>query len=596
MRAISVFAKNVDSDQSTDSTVWIAANRRSIGFLWRYARPYRSSLVAAFLTSIPLVALGGVLPWAFKQVADVFSLDASLKTILFWMGVGLAGVSLRSGFEILNKYILTILHIRLSNDIRNDLYERLQESSMEFHMQSRSGELSSLVSNDAQSAAAGVIELYSAMWQSPAVMVCLMGVMIYFNPLLSLFGIISIPVVSLCVTAAGKRAQTAERSFLNRQGKILGWMIESLINIREMKSFSLEGQGKEKFERLGRELVHYRKRAALLKSIVSPAAEITNGVALMAMGILAYYQIANGVTTPGAIVGCMTAALGLKRPVKQISGSVLELQRSVAAIQRISWVHGNVTEGKEVRGITGPVETIRFEDVAFSYDGRHKVLRDMRVEFCRGERIAITGSSGSGKTTLIDLLISFYPSSSGRILIDGVDILEIDPNSWRRQIGIVSQEPFLFDASIEENIRYGHLKASTERIRSAARLAGCDELIQRLPDGIKTSVGERGNRLSGGERKRVALARALVRPISVLILDEATSELDSETEESIFQSVDKLADDLIILNISHRRSVLRHCDRAIMLQEGTAQEMNITECMASPDNRDKHIVRRKKTV
>ena len=117
-----------------------------------------------------------------------------------------------------------------------------------------------------------------------------------------------------------------------------------------------------------------------------------------------------------------------------------------------------------------------------------------------------------------------------------------------------------------------------------------------MPDGIKTSVGERGNRLSGGERKRVALARALVRPISVLILDEATSELDSETEQSIFQSVDKLADDLIILNISHRRSVLRHCDRAIMLQEGTAQEMNITECMASPDNRDKHIVRRKKTV
>jgi len=592
-RAISAVTTGVSTEQAGNSSAWSAANQRCLGFLWRYARPYSSRLLAAFLMSIPLAALGGVLPWAFKQVTELLSRNTPLKAILFWMAVGLSAVSLRSGLEILNKYILTILHIRLSNDIRNDLYERLQESSMEFHMRSRSGEVASLVSNDAQAAAAGVIELYSAAWQSPATVVCLLAVMIYFNATMSVLAILSIPVLSLCVTAAGKRAQKAERSFLDRQGKLLGWMVESLTNVRQVKSFNLERLGKKRFYEYGQELVHYRKRGVLLKSLVSPAAEITNGVALMAMAVLAYYQLSHGATTPGAIVGCLTAALGLKRPLKSISNSVVELQKSVAAVQRISWVYGNVTEVAELKSVTGTVETIQFEDVAFSYDGRHNVLRDVCIEVRSGERIAIIGPSGAGKTTLIDLLISFYPCSAGRILVNGLDISTIDLNSWRRQIGIVSQEPLLFDASIEENIRYGYQNASPERLREAAQLAGCDEIFQRLPNGIETRVGERGGRLSGGERKRVALARALARPISVLILDEATSELDSETEQDILESVDKIADGLIIFHISHRRSVLKHCDRAILLRDGTAREKSIVECMARLDNGNQSLVRQK---
>ncbi len=562
-----------------DPDSWRSANKKSLQFLWRYIYPYRFQLLRAFLTSLPLVALGAGIPWIFKKITELFNGAADLNTILIWMLLTLLVICIRSGLEVLNQYILSILHVRLTNDIRNDLYVNLQENSMEFHAKNRSGELASLVSNDSQAAAAGAIELYSALWLNPFQVVTLVGVMVYFNPVISLFAIFTLPVLSVFIAVAGKRAQVAERQFLNRQGRILGWMIESLTNFRQVKSFSLEKQGREKFEAYGQELIHFRKRAVLLKSLVSPAAEITNGLALIAMAILAYHQLGEGTTTPGMIVGCLAAALELKKPTKAISNSIVELQRSVAAIARIEWVCGDQQKKELLQQITAPVTRIEIQDIAFSYDGRKPVLQDLSLSAGRGERIALIGHSGAGKTTLLDILIGFYPVSAGRILLNGSDFNSLDMNSWRRQIGVVSQEPFLFDDTIEENIRHGFPAATAERLREAATLAGCDEILRRLPDGLQSRVGERGSLLSGGERKRVALARALVRPISVLILDEATSELDPENEEGILRSVDRLASELIVFNISHRPSVLAHCDRALLLEDKTVRELGITECL-----------------
>ena len=195
------------------------------------------------------------------------------------------------------------------------------------------------------------------------------------------------------------------------------------------------------------------------------------------------------------------------------------------------------------------------------------------AELRRGERVAVIGPSGAGKTTLLDLLIGFYPCTTGRILVNGMDLSTLDVKAWRRQIGIVTQEPFLFDATVADNIQYGNPEADPQMILLAARRAGCGEMLQRLPDGVRTVVGERGCRLSGGERKRVALARALVRPIAVLILDEATSELDEENERAILDVLDELARDMLIVNVSHRPSILNHCDRALLLDEGILREL-----------------------
>jgi len=569
----------VKQDSTESRSAWRYLNRESLSFLKSYARPYWSRLLVALLISIPLASMGGVLPWALKKVADQFTAGAALKMILIWMGIGMAAVMARSILELINKFILTILHVQLSNDIRNRLFELLQDAPVGFHAQNRSGEMASLVANDAQAAAAGVIELFSALWESPVATICLLAVMIYFNPLLSLVAVISIPLLAVCVAITGKKAQKAERQFLEKQGSILGWMIESLTNVRQVKSFNLEKQGRERFEGYGRQLITFRKRALYMKSLVTPAADISNGLVLVIMGIIAYHQLSQGQTTNGEIVGCLTAAFSLKRPVRRIAASVVELQKSVAAIQRITWVQRNTSESHGEVKLQKPVKMIRFADVSFSYDGRTSVLKNIDLTLKRGQRIGVIGVSGAGKSTLVDILLGFFPSSHGRVWIDAIDLQEIDPESWRQQIGIVSQEPFLFDASIKENICYGNPNANADQIQEAVNLSGCDEIITRLPDGIDTRVGERGSLLSGGERKRVALARALIRPISILILDEATSELDPANEKAILEAVDRLANTLIVLNVSHRTSVLKHCDRVVLLSNGQLDEIEIAEAL-----------------
>jgi ABC-type multidrug transport system fused ATPase/permease subunit len=580
-RGTSILSSHPSSEAQSQTGTFTAANRRYLAFLFKYTRPYLHFITGAFGASIPLAALVTVLPLAFNRVTQLIGDQASLSKILLWLAVGLGSVSLKSILAICNKYILTVLHSRITNDMRNGLYDHIQKSPLTFHLHKQTGQLSGLISNDAQIAAGGVIELFISFWQAPASIICLIATMIYFNPLLSLLAIGLIPIMSVVITRTGNKARTAERKFLDHEGQLLGVMVESLTNVKQVKSFGLENRQKTKIVKLGQALLKYRKQAVLLKSVISPVGEILNVVVISIMAVIAYYQLDRGLTTPADIVGCLAAAFGLRSPVKNLSGSLVAIQRSVAAMQRITWFCGTPKKtAAPLNRIGAVVNSISLENVFFSYDGRRFVLRNISLHVGRGERIAILGQSGVGKTTLVDLIIGFYPCTSGRICVDGLDLSTVDLDSWRRHIGVVTQEPFLFEASIEENIRYGFEQADRHQILKAAELAGCQDILARLPQGLQAGVGERGCRLSGGERKRIALARALVRPISLLILDEATSELDPKIEEQILTSVDRLADRLIILNVSHRQSILKHSDRAILLGNETAREFHPQELSA----------------
>ena len=562
-----------DPDATHKNGKFVAVNRKYLKFLYRYTKPYIKNLICAFLVSIPLAAIGAVLPWAFNRVTKLFGENASISQIIIWMAIGLGSVSVRSGLAMFNKYILTMLHVRITTDMRNEIYERIQKRPLEFHMHKHAGELGSIISNDTQVTAGGVMELFTALWQSPASILCLVGVMLYFNPILSLLAIGSIPLLSIFVTFSGNRARKAEWSYLQHESNMLGVMIESLTNVKQVKSFGLEKQQKEKIAESGRKLIRYRKRTVLLKSIVGPTSEILNMLAITIMAIIAYFQLKLGQTTPAAIVGCLTAALSLRTPVKTLSNSMVSIQRSVAAMQRIKWICGDQKEKKSgLKKIEAAAKCIELKGISFSYNGKNSIFSNISFKVRTGERIAIFGPSGVGKTTIIELILGFYQCSSGKILIDGIDLATLDPYSWRKQVGVVTQEPFLFHGTIEENIRYGYQDADRNRILEAARLAGCDEILERLPGGIHAMVGERGSLLSGGERKRIALARALIRPISLLILDEVTSELDSKIEEEILTCVDQLAPKLIVINVSHRKSVLQHSDRAILVKNGETLE------------------------
>jgi ABC-type multidrug transport system fused ATPase/permease subunit len=543
--------------------------RRLFNFLWVRLKPYRKLIVLSVGISLVTAGLAVVPPWAFKRAADHLTRFQSWLPIIYWAGAGLAATSLFSISQAFSGYWLNLIQARLSLSLRNELFECVQGLPLDFHLRRRTGELASLIGNDTEAASSGLVILFDSLLRHPLNIIGLTVLMFYFDAWLSLTALLSLPLMNFMTTIIGKKSRVAEGEFLNSQGNLLGAIIENLTNVKQVKSLGLEADRRNLIAVLGNQAIGWRQRALFYQSSIGPVAEAANLLVLSGMAVMAYYQIAKGTSSTGEVVGCLTAAFALKGSVRKLAESFLMLQRSTAAVNRLEWILGRTSTsmGQQVV-LNDPVGSIELIDLSFSYDGQRPVLLKVHFKVNRGERIAVWGPSGSGKTTLMDLITGLYPPTTGQIRINGLEMNEIDLNSFRQQVGVVTQDPFLFEGTIEENIVFGHPTIDEAEIQKAAELAGLRETLGRLPQGLKTPVGERGARLSGGERKRVALARALVRPISILILDEATSEMESQVEEEILSSIDSLSTDLIIFIVSHRESILSHCDKILEVSFG----------------------------
>lgn len=557
-----------------------------IAFLWHYIRSYRRQVIIGVAVSLPLALIGGFIAWVGKNITQRITDGFDLKTVLVWVVIALVAMMVVSFLEVASRVIMTTLMVRITHDIRLKVYESIQKNSLDFHMQYRSGELSNLIANDAQAVASGSIELLAIVWQIPIRILFLLGVMFYFNAVLSILAILTAPLLAKSVHLISRKARKHEKGFLDHQGNMLGMMIESLTNVRQVKHFGLEKRNRDQFNSIGKRLIEARRMATFTKSMVSPIFELILGVMLMLMVGIAYYQISNNLTTTAAIVGCLIASLSLKKPVKLLSKAIVELQRAFAAIQRINWTTHIADQRQDRVVVSSPLQSIELEDVSFSYDGHRSILSDINLTLRGGEHVAVVGASGAGKTTLVDLINGLYPCSSGDIRVNGDSMARLDMASWRDHIGIVSQEPFLFDATIRENVLMGNFKASDEAVCEALHDAGCDQMLLRMPNGIDTRVGERGAMLSGGERKRVALARIFVRKAALIILDEATSELDSASEQHILHAMAGWSPRPVIINISHRPTILPHCDRFLLLQKGKVAEINQAQAIDIADGRN----------
>jgi ABC-type multidrug transport system fused ATPase/permease subunit len=282
-----------------------------------------------------------------------------------------------------------------------------------------------------------------------------------------------------------------------------------------------------------------------------------------------------GLTLP-VLVAFLALATTLYRPIKNLSRAYNSVSDSMAGIERVIEILDLEAEtpGQEGTEILYDIrKDIRFENVSFSYDGKQKVLEDIGLEIGKGQTVALVGKTGVGKTTLSDLIPRFYDPTEGRILIDGADIRTFSRDSLLRHIAVVTQDPFLFDTSVEENIRYGRLDATEEEIIEAGRAAFIHDRILGLPQGYKTRVGDRGARLSGGERQRITIARAILRNPSILILDEATSSLDAESEQWVKRAIDNLMEGRTTVAIAHRLSTIRNADKIVVLEDGRISMM-----------------------
>ena len=494
---------------------------------------------------------------------------------------------LKNIFDYLQSYLMVWVEQAVVRDLRRDLYSHLQRLSLRFFHGERIGELTSRVVGDVQfvrgALASGVA---SAIKDSLFLAVCLFWVF-WSSWQLALLSLLLIPPVASLVVALGRRARRSSEVMQERLASLTGVLSETIGNIRVVKAF-----GAERFEerRFAEDNEHYFRayvRVRRLGALAGPLAELA--LVLLAAGVLGYggYLIyESGVLRPPDFFLFLVALLSIVSPVRSLSSVSTTVQEGLAAADRIFRFLDLVPDVRTAPGArraTGFQDAIRFERVSFAYGDGPDALRGVDLSLRRGEKVALVGLSGAGKSTLVDLLPRFYDPTEGRITLDGVDLRELDVSSLRSLFGIVPQETILFRDTVAANIAYGRDDPDPGHVEWAARAANAEGFVERLAHGYDTVLGERGQTLSGGERQRLALARAVFKDPPILILDEATSHLDSESERAVQEAVERLMKGRTVVLIAHRLSTVLRADRIVVLDGGRVIEQGTHDELLARD-------------
>jgi len=445
--------------------------------------------------------------------------------------------------------------------------------SLAFHNKAKKGEIYSRLSNDVARTASSFNLIFSELIQDPVTLLFGMAGMFYVNWRFTLMLVLVAPVLVLLVVVFGKKIRKRSLKRQEIYGSQMGTMIQMFSGIKIVKAFRMEEAESRRFREVNEDLVRREMKVVKWSAISKSVTELfNNGVVLffLVFGVLVIMKRWFDLTLSD-LMTFLFVAQSLYRPMKSLSRAYNQVSDAMGGIERVTEVLDMVPEIQDKEDAVD-LEDIRdgidLEHVYFSYDGTRDVLSDIHFKIRRGETVALVGRTGVGKTTLSDLIPRFYDPTRGRVLIDGTDLRQFKRDSLLRHIAVVTQEPFLFDTSIEENIRYGRLDASDQEIMDAAKAAFIHDRIESLPEGYRTGVGDRGARLSGGERQRVTIARAILRNPSILILDEATSSLDAESELWVKKAIDNLMRGRTTVVVAHRLSTIRNADKIIVLEDG----------------------------
>jgi subfamily B ATP-binding cassette protein MsbA len=478
-------------------------------------------------------------------------------------------------------YLLQYSLRAISMDIKKAMARKLLSLPLSFHQKSASGDTLSRSLNDAQSAETVLTIVYGDFLLAGVMIVLGVSTLIFISWQLAFISLLVAPgIVGVLALFSGRIRKTAARR-QEQLSEVTQRLLAILSGIKVIKAFRGEQMENEAFARetdkLFRRAMKVVKNRVLSRSLV----EVLNngmGVGMLVLGTVLVLQGRWGLTT-GDIAAFATVMATTYRPVKTLSKGWAKLMDAVSSAERFFEILDLSPQQVDADGaceISGVRESIRFNRLSYSY-GREEVLRDVSLEVKANEVVAIIGRTGSGKTTLMDLLLRFDDPDEGSIEIDGVDLRSIQRNSFLDQVAVVTQEPFLFDTTIRENIRYGRLDASEEEMFAAARAAHVDEFVDQLPEGYETQVGEFGTLLSGGQRQRITIARAIMKNPAILVFDEATSSLDAKTERTVQGAIDTLRGKRTVFVVAHRLSTIRNADRIVVLERGRVSQQGSHE-------------------
>lgn len=571
--------------------------KRLLGFV----RPHLWVLVMAFISMLGYSALNGLSPTALIPAIDnlisgkgimipshvnaphfiaalVNAINAfppaRLMTVLLMAGV--AFFAFRCLFDFIQVYLMNDVSQRVVRDLKDAIYKKLLSLSMHFYSKNPTPQLMSRITYDTSiirdTISTNFLDLILRPLEIASHLAVAIAIVFIFGIPLNfiLTSIILFPCILLPAVIISSRLRKITTRGQEKMGDINTILFEIITGMRIVKAFSMQKYEYAKFKEENRRFYKLAMKAVKRINIVSPINEMTSAIYFVIIIYLAYKQIAAGLLSWGSFTVFSASILLMIKPMKRLGKVYATIQQSLAAATRIFSVLDAEEQIKEKKGaIAFPTMSrgISFENVWFKYDDEH-ILKDIKLHAKKGEIVAIVGPSGAGKTTLVNLIARFYDPSEGYVKMDGQDLKEGTLKSIRRQIGVVTQEMLLFNDTVTVNVTYGSKNFSKDDVIRAAKIANAHDFITNLPKGYDTVVGEKGFRISGGERQRLAIARAIFKNPPILIFDEATSQLDTESERYVQEAIDRLMKGRTVFVIAHRLSTIKHATKIVVLDKG----------------------------
>jgi len=554
-----------------------------------HLRLHAGVLCLAGLGSLGYAAAELLAPWPLKIILDHILLGKpappALRFFEPWMRTrpewAIAAISsailvialLKGAFAYMQVFFSSEVGYRLVHTLRREIFGHLQRLSLSFHHRARAGELLTKVTSDTNVLkdvfAGGLLEVLS----HGLILVSTFVVLFLLNWLLALTAALTLPILAGAMFTLYRRGKVSARRQREREGEVAAHIGEILQLTPLVRAFTREKSEEERFARQSGHTLAESIRTARVEAASGRAVEIINALGIWGSVLFGGLLAFRGAITPGDLLVFSSYLTGMYKPLRNLAKLSTQFSKAMASAERIEQIFAAETEPVRGGEDPGPLHgSIEFDRVTFGYEPGRPVLRDLSFRVAPGEHIALVGPSGAGKSTVASLLLRFYQPQGGRVCVDGRDIRGLDAEAYRKQIGVVLQDTLLFGATLADNIAYGKPEATRAEIERAARWASAHDFISRLPDGYDTVLSERAATLSGGQRQRISLARALLKEPAVLILDEPTSAVDSESASTIHETIANLRQGMTTLVIAHQFHAMERFDRVVVVEDGRVAE------------------------
>jgi len=565
----------MDSVQSKEQS------RKLIKRVFSYVLPYKGRLAAGIFSMLVHAFLTVFFVKVFRDLLETIISDISAGgqgiAELSWIAVLMIFIYFFKGVSYYGQqYLVSYVSHKAIRDIRDELYYHLQNLSLSFYSRNKTGEIISRVTNDVQQLESSIVKGAVSIIYKAFTFIGAMGYLLYLNYRLTVFLVVILPLITFILNKFNKKIKKVSRRVQIKIANVSDVLQETLSAVRVVKSFGREEYEYNRFSSENQANFRAKMKQTQYGALLTPLIEFIAALSFTAILWYGGFEVMQGRMKPSDLIAFFTLLLTISDPLRSLTKLSRSIQQALASAERIFEIMDTesviAAQNKDKTILDDVKGEVIYDNINFSYDRDEVVLKNIELKASPGDVIALVGHSGAGKTTMVDLIPRFYDPDTGKMMLDGYDLRELDLECLRSFIGIVPQETILFSGSLRDNIAYGNLEADDKAIMKAAKAANAHDFIMEFPDAYDTIVGERGVGLSGGQKQRISIARAILKDPKILILDEATSSLDAESEALVQEALEHLMENRTTFIIAHRLSTIKNADEIVVIENGEIVE------------------------